>query len=251
MSFSRQTGWAGIPRERVAAVFAEDAGETKLSSGFLVGPGVVLTAAHGLPLGVPKVTAAEIDVAVAGRTARATQTLLFPGLDAALLKVRDSAFDQACPPVLWGRLDRSAGGLTVQAEAVGCPLWQRQAGGERNPHRDFADIKGPIRSLEGVGSGLLTIRDWELATVNIGKDADADEVAWSGMSGAAVFTTNGYMVGIVIEYRPRDGASALRILPVTALAGAVDDLSVASAQAAGIPPRPGLPGHTRTRTGHW
>jgi TPR repeat protein len=129
-------------------------------------------------------------------------------------------------------------------EAVGFPLWQL------DPHdggRNAAELHGTIRLTEDVESGLLVLRDSLLNDVTIPSTVATDDLAdgspWGGLSGALVFR-HGVALGVVIEHHPRQGRSAITILPVDRFAAAsagTDPDSAAVAEALGLPPTDELP----------
>lgn len=210
--------WSGIPRDRVVAVVATGGGWRRVSTGFLLGPRVVLTANHGLGVGDPAQAADVVRVVGASVAADVTSHTTADGLDVAVLELGTELVPTGLDPVRWGRVDRTASGRLLTAEAVGYPLWQQQATTGGPTLRDMAELRGVIRPLEGMGSGLMTIRDRDLETVNM-PSAAKKRSRWGGLSGAAVFAESGHLIGVVVEHRPNDGKAALRILPVDRIAG--------------------------------
>lgn len=205
-------GWQGIVRARVVPVVAIRGNWQRISTGFLLGPRVVLTAMHGLRVGNPEQAADTVQVVGTTGTVEVTSTISTPAIDVAVLEVRTDLSELDLDPVRWGRVDGTSSGRLLTAEAVGYPLWQRQSVAERKARQDLAEFRGVIRPLEGGGSGLLTIRDRDLETVNL-PVAATDPSPWGGLSGAAVFGGSGHLLGVVVQHRPNDGTAALRILP--------------------------------------
>lgn len=121
------------------------------------------------------------------------------------------------PPV-FGRVDRSRSGELHGCEAVGFPLWQLDP---RDQQRNAAELHGTIRATEDAESGLLVLRDPLLNDVGVPPAAAAEDRAegsvWGGLSGALVFW-HGIALGVVIEHHPRQGRSAITILPAERLA---------------------------------
>ena len=212
----------GIPRDRVVAVVAQRQGLKRVSTGYLISPNTVLTAAHGLELSEPSIdktaavsTLSAETITVVRRDESADATLFHArdGIDVAVLELDTALLSSPVDAPTWGRVDRTASGRWLTAEAVGYPQWQAQADGSSTAPRDLAELRGVIRPLEGAGSGLLTIRDRDLETVNV-PAMPSHASPWGGLSGAAVFTESDHLIGVVIEHRPHDGTAALRILPI-------------------------------------
>ena len=99
-----------------------------------------------------------------------------------------------------------------------------------------------IRVTEGSEDGLLVMRDPSLWDVRVPDGVAHDDQLpgspWGGISGALVFYA-GTGLGIVTEHHPRQGGSALTIMPVQQIAeaaakGDLDAVTVASAL--GLPP---------------
>ena len=242
--------WGGIPSDRVVAVVARLQTErVQIGSGYLITDHLVLTARHCT---VDKRTgrpARSLRVVRRSDGAEAPATPCAAASDVAVLTVGE---DTAWPvptvsePPRFGRVDRSRSRELRDCEAVGFPLWQLDP---RDQQRNAAELHGTIRVTEDVESGLLVMRDPLLQDVAIPRTAAADDRAegspWGGLSGALVFN-QGIALGVVIEHHPRQGRSAITILPVERLAavpvdGDVDSLAVAVAAALGLPSAEKLP----------
>ena len=135
-------------------------------------------------------------------------------------------------------MDRSRSGELRDCEAVGFPLWQLDP---RDQQRNAAELHGTIRMTEDVESGFLVMRDPLLTDVAIPGTATTRDRAegspWGGLSGALVFW-QGIALGVVIEHHPRQGRSAIRILPVERFAAdpaGGDPDTAAVAAALGLP----------------
>ena len=144
----------------------------------------------------------------------------------------------ALEPPRFGRVDRSRSGELRDCTAVGFPLWQLDP---RDQQRNAAELHGTIRVTEDVESGLLVMRDPLLDDVAIPGTAAAEDRAegspWGGLSGALVFW-QGIALGVVIEHHPRQGRSAITILPVerfAAVPAGGDPDGAAVAAALGLP----------------
>ena len=252
----------GIPSDRVVAVVASlDTGQVQIGSGYLVTGRLVLTARHCVVDKKTSRPARKLLVARRSGGSETAATLLAVGsqLDVAVLAVEDS---QWSVPVTsaeprFGRVDRSRTAELRDCEAVGFPLWQLDP---QDRGRNAAELHGTIRVTEDVESGLLVMRDPLLTDVTAPSSAAGrDQVAespWGGLSGALVFC-EGLAIGVVIEHHPRQGGSAIRILPAerfsASLAHGGDPGAAAVAAALGLPPADKLPvlGAQRSDAGNW
>ena len=242
--------WGGIPSDRVVAVGASlDTGLVQIGSGYLVTEGRVLTAKHCTADKRTGRPARSIRVSRLSDGAEAPARLLAAasGSDVAVLAVgesptwrRSAAFDSP----RFGRVDRSRSGELHDCEAVGFPLWQLDA---RDQGRNAAELHGTIRMTEDAESGFLLMRDPLLGDVGVPSKVTAEdqnaESPWGGLSGALVFH-QGIALGVVIEHHPRQGHSAITILPVERFAagGASGDPGRAAVAAAlGLPSADKLP----------
>ncbi len=240
--------WAGIPADRVMAVVASlDTGQVQIGSGYLVTERLVLTASHcamdkktGLP-------ATRLQVACRSGGPEATATLLAAQseLDVAVLAVEDPpwAVPVVSDPPRFGRVDRLSGELPY-CQAIGFPLWQVSP---EDQERNASELHGTIRTTADPGPGFLVMRDPLLHHVAIPGSVTTEDLAekspWGGLSGALVFG-QGIALGVVVDHHPRQGGSAMRILPVERLAsspGSDDADSAAVAAALGLPPVGTLP----------
>jgi TPR repeat protein len=242
--------WAGIPSDRVVAVVASlDTGLVQIGSGYLVAGHRVLTARHcardertGRPA-----TSLRVQRRSGGPDAPATLAAIGADLDVAVLEVGDEqgwAIPADLEPPRFGRVDRSHTGELHDCEAVGFPLWQLDP---RDHRRNAAELRGTIRVTEDMESGFLVMRDPALAGVGgpgtAGRGEGSEGSLWGGLSGALVFC-QGLALGVVVEHHPRQGGSAIRILPAERFAapGAGGDPDIAAvAVALGLPAADELP----------
>jgi hypothetical protein len=241
--------WVGIPSDRVVAVVASlHAGQVQIGSGYLVNERLVLTALH---CAVDKRTGQPaMRLRVAGRTdgVQAPATLLasVPDLDVAVLAVEDSPWSMADAPELpqYGRVDRAHSGELRDCQAMGFPLWQLDP---KDQGRNSAELHGTIRVTEDAESGFLVMRDPYLESIAIPATVAAEDraatSAWGGLSGALVFY-RGMALGVIAEHHPRQGGSAVRIVPVEGIVAAAahgGSSAAAMAEALGLPPAGTLP----------
>ena len=210
--------WGGIPSDRVVAVVAGlDTGQVQIGSGYLVTERLVLTARHcsvDKKTGRPS-TRLWVTRRSDGSEAEAALVAAGTGLDVAVLEVEDPPWEGrlASGSPRFGRVDRTHTGELRDCQAVGFPLWQFDPA---EHGRNAAELHGTIRVTEDAESGFLVMRDPDLGDVSVpatAKPADRSGGSpWGGLSGALVFC-RGIALGIVVEHHPRQGRSAIRILP--------------------------------------
>jgi hypothetical protein len=189
----------------------------RYGSGCIVRGGTVLTAAH--------VVAGAVSVVVRGPDRREYAATVDPrfvgdadgaGPDLALLEITGPGFAGDLPPIRLAAVDRDSavGELVERCHAVGYP-WFAETPSPR-ALRDTVDAVGVVPVLSKLKTGLLSVQ----VTVTP-KELPPEETAlgasqWSGMSGAPVFAA-GCLLGVVTEYAPREGPSAITAVPLTAL----------------------------------
>lgn len=209
---------ARILLDRLVAVFADLAPTTEqIGTGYLITATRVLTAWHctidkltgKLPLTLRVVR--QFD----GAQASAICSAFSVDLDLAVLEVEPQASRKGeLPPVRWGRVDLRHGGTLTRCEAVGFPMWQLDTALH---YRDTGTVAGSIRLSDGIGSGLLTIRNPDISAVTLPAGiGDSGSSVWGGLSGAVVFHGD-LAIGVVVEHRPWLGGGALQIRPIGSL----------------------------------
>ena len=232
--------WSGIPVDRVVAVVATlPSGLEQVGSGYLLAGGSILTAEHctrDKKTGDPAVTLRAVR-ALDGLIADATVLAASRDDDVALLDVAAPPWPGELSAVSFGRVDRTRSGELQDCEAIGYPLWQLQpTDGQRNT----AELHGTIRRTEDAESQFLLLRDAALDSVVVPRTAniaDAERSSpWGGLSGALVFY-EGVALGVVVQHQPRQGSSALRLVPFDRIASATSAETQAVAAALGLPSR--------------
>ena len=178
-------------------------------TGYLIGPGIVLTAAHVVPTAGEERSAA-ITVGAPGQESAVGDVVWWrkgEQVDAALIRI--PAVNRAGlprPPTRYGSFISSVPGQS--AEAIGFPRLQKFGSA-----RDQEHIDGILSPLTGAVSGR-----YELASKTSlpGPAPDKEKVSWAGMSGAAVFS-NGLLVGIVRSDRMARVGARLIATPMAEL----------------------------------
>ncbi len=185
----------------------------RYGSGCRVSGRLVLTAAH--------VVADAVSIGIRGPDKkRASATLILVGdpdsVDLALVEVNDDV--SQIPPMPMAEVDRARPGPAVveRCHAIGYPQFKEFPGPNGTTVREIADACGEIPVLSGLVGGLLTLlvssapENLPAASVTLGKSQ------WAGMSGAPVVAGE-YLLGVVSEHAPREGASAITVTPLTQL----------------------------------
>src|ERR1700678_842928 len=201
---------AGVDERRVVQVIARGPaiGERpQLGSGYLVGTGLVLTAAHVIHLAnsvtvrriIGRYQVAEADAVVAWID-------LDSDVDLAVLRIAIGQADAAAfradlAPLRYGRV---AG--PVNCEAAGFPLFKMRAdtfgqtSADRRVYRDTHHAIGTTTPLSNQRGGTL-----EITVLPPDDGPDPEKSPWQGMSGAAVFA-EGALIGLICEHHRREGA---------------------------------------------
>ena len=187
----------GIDPHRIAEVIVVTAAGRRRGSGYLVGPGVVLTAAH--VVAGAQDTVVRFDSDRAGEwSAQTTAAWVDPRSDLAVLRIGTRT---GVAPVRYGRVadDRHE---VIDAHAAGFPLWKRRDVGGR-VFRELHIAHGTVAALSNLRTGTL-----ELTVPPAGDDPDPGSSPWAGMSGAAVWVGS-RIVGVVAEHHRPEGTGRL------------------------------------------
>ena len=196
---------------RVAAVYAAGPYGPGFGSGYVVGPRMVLTAAHIFRDAAVR-QGAPAEVHLPGKQEwipGVVRWLSEPAVDLAVIEVTDteSLLNPAGSVLRWGRV---AGGESVTAAAVGFP-WAQQ---RRDAVRDTEHIVGFISPGAGMESNRLSV-----TVVSAPPAARGDGGSpWAGISGAALLV-GPYLVGVLLADPVRYGTERLVAVPITELLG--------------------------------
>ena len=221
-------------------------------SGYLIGSGLVLTAAHNVDYrrdlgGDEQLLVRTID----GDPLAARVVLVgdeMSGVDLALLEISDPRFGKQLPPVTFARVDRDSPAPVTGCWAVGFPRFGEAGpvlpGGSR---RETYHVSGHILPGGKRRAGLLSL---QVTSTPRPLPASLAGSTWEGMSGAVVFAADDSdeeqaAVGVISTHHRPEGESALTVVPITTVA---DQAAAAEWwQKLGVP-RPGaLPALPRRR----
>jgi hypothetical protein len=221
-----------VDLSRVVDVSASTQAGVSFGSGYLVAPGLVLTARHvvcgedGGSFGEPAVRLVKDGLLVSCRVAWPGR----PDLDAALLECTGPV--PTASMVRWGQLVASEVGISC--EAAGFPRAMEQDSGLR----DLEHVHGEINT----GTGLLGGRIY--ADV---RSARPRPGGWLGMSGAALWCGQ-LLVGVVASDQEAFEGGRLAAEPVTRLFADPEfraligpDVAIAAVELAGQRPRVAAP----------
>ncbi|MFJ9434117.1 hypothetical protein ACIRQY_31295 [Streptomyces sp. NPDC101490] len=184
--------------------------EWTVASGYCVGGRYVLTAGHAVGPG-------SVSVRFWGGVVLPAEVVAEGGGAADLALVRLLAPVSPEPPrVRVARVDTSRAAL-LYCQGVGYPWWKegdRPADGPRP--RGRAQLFGEVPTAEGPVGGQLT---FHMRAAPGERAGGSGRSAWDSASGTVVFAGDGgggeFAIGVVIEHRSRDGASAVTLEPLT------------------------------------
>ncbi len=180
-----------------------------VGSGFVVGSGLVLTAAHNVGDG-------ELLVRARGTEwpARVLLRGLVESADLALVEFTGAGVEFL--PCRYGQVDERAPGVVDRCWAVGFPYYKEraQAGRGAPPRRErlTTQVRGQILAGENLGRSLLTLQVDRMPAARGG----SGQSEWSGMSGAVVFADD-IVIGVVSEHHRPEGSASLTVVPVTTI----------------------------------
>jgi len=188
-----------------------------VGSGFLIGGGYVLTAAHCVG---PAGSEALVRTGEVERKAVVRLTGEADGADIALVELTAGAGDLDSFRSRFGAVDRGTHRWVERCWAIGFPAFKERpaAPGRQDqgkPVRLSTQVNGRIGPGEDLGVPLLTLQAGQ--TPRPLTTDDDDQSAWQGMSGAVVFADQ-VVVGVITEHLPPEGNSSLTVVPVTAIA---------------------------------
>jgi WD40 repeat protein len=209
---------AGVPLaarvvEVIADLGADSATRYRYGSGCRVSGRLVLTAAHvvvgAVSIGIrgPDKKRTLADVVLAGDP---------DGVDLALVELNGDVGQIAGIPM--AVVDRARAGAAVveRCHAVGYPQFKDVHGTDGIIVRETADVYGEIPLLSGLVGGLLTLQVSSAPENLPDSSILLGESQWAGMSGAPVVAGE-YLIGVVSEHAPREGASTITVTPLNQL----------------------------------
>ncbi|GHF41639.1 peptidoglycan-binding domain-containing protein [Streptomyces morookaense] len=215
-------------KQAVEVIVTREDGGDRRGSGYLVRPGMFLTAAHVVAAarrvrvrseeGGTLRWAADTDVAWSGEE-----------IDVALLVLRETpeAAGRLCPAAFGAVRKRDAG---LACSALGFPLFKvRQS--PRGPYRDSFHAMGTVALLTGQREGVLELRVQQPEPA-----ADPRRMPWQGMSGAAVWAHR-RIIGVIVAHHQAEGVGTLTASRADRWAQRVDAAGLAALRAVGLRPR--------------
>jgi tetratricopeptide (TPR) repeat protein len=230
--------------DRVVAVISafDHPSGFQIGSGYLLAGDLVLTAGHCVrhlatgagPREVKVVRAASKDQAAAVSWLLADDPS--GPLDVAVLRLEDRWIAETLPATRYTRLDRHHSGMLSDCEAIGFPEYETE---EKDPaRRHHAELHGVIYQTDGAGTGRLLLREPVLPT--LAPPGESGSI-WGGLSGAMVFHA-GAALGVIVEHHPRQGPSAVQLVPFDEIAKRRGDPRLAPiANLIGLPDLDSLP----------
>src|SRR5690606_37082537 len=184
--------------------------EVRYGSGYVVGGGVVLTAAHVVH------DADEILVRDTRKAQRPAVIELIgdpDGADLALLRV-DLGVAYPRLPVAQIRRDSPIAETITDGHTVGYPK-HKEVSTPDGPMRETAGLDGTISASSNLITGALSLH-CVTGPSNWSAPPHPGDNPWSGMSGAPVFS-GPHLLGVVTRYPPREGPATLTVTPLTVL----------------------------------
>ncbi|MFE1444626.1 trypsin-like peptidase domain-containing protein [Streptomyces sp. NPDC058739] len=196
-----------MKKEQAVEVFAAlDNGEWGCGSGYLVGPRLVLTAAHAIVVEVSGKrsfhtlsSSQDIRCRVTGDDTLFHGEVVWRGegadLDVALVEITDGTWHKdRVAPVRWGRTTCQKS--RVDCTAVGYPQVLRLSG----QRREREHLSGRVNPAAGEKSGTYHVLVDDAPTRHMNDDSP-----WAGMSGAALFSEELLIGVVVIDHDGFDG----------------------------------------------
>lgn len=190
-----------------------------VASGYIIGPGLVLTAAHAL-------TGIHCEIRLLDHSTYPGRVLLNAseyGVDLALVTAAlPGSADSALRDCRFARVDRSEAQVLPDCVALGFPRYKedasRTATGGSSPLRELEQLNGSIPTAAGARTTLLSFR---VNSTPANVPTGAVGSAWEGVSGAAVFQRDpalgDSLLGVVAEHHSTEGLSTLSVVPIDAL----------------------------------
>ncbi|MFJ9774055.1 hypothetical protein ACIRVF_22915 [Kitasatospora sp. NPDC101157] len=191
----------------------------RVSSGYCIGAGRILTAAHAVGEGT-------VLVRFWGGEELPATVLVHGGrqVDLAVLELAGPQAPRA-PYVRIAHVDTSRA-TRLACQGVGYPWWKEDESTSGRPRpRGRAQLVGFVPTAEGPVGGRLTLH--VEATPRDVTNGETDSI-WSSVSGTVIFAGDGsggeFAIGVVVTHRLRDGVSALTLEPFTAVERLEPDL---------------------------
>jgi len=185
----------------------------RYGSGCIVRGRIVLTAAHVV------VGAQAAHVRGPDKNLKHARVLpefigVAPGPDLALVEIDDDGIDLDAMELAVVERDDPQAAPVERCHAVGYPWFAEKPGPAAR--RDTVDAIGYIPVLSKLAGGLLTVQVVDSPRPLPPERTALGQSEWSGMSGGPV-VADGFLIGVVSEHAPREGASTITAVPLSAL----------------------------------
>ncbi|MFE7630065.1 trypsin-like peptidase domain-containing protein, partial [Kocuria sp. NPDC057446] len=218
-------------------------GEYSIGSGLLIGQGLVLTADH-------VANGAHHRVAVLGQGFKAEVAVRShePSVDLAVLRLCDYPKESPSFTSHYARVGRETLAEITGCRSVGFPRLKKDKTGARRGVQVTGTVptfEGTVVAQDGVlVPGVLTLK----ITDATARDAPSDVPEpssrrrakglvspWGGMSGAAVFTANDNILGVIRHHNYTEGTAALALTPISDIERLPSEISERFRAALGLP----------------
>lgn len=192
---------SGLRAGQVAEILVTHAAGERRGSGYLAGPGIVLTAAH--VVAGARHAAVRFDADRPGECSAAAEVCWrHEGVDVAVLRVPSRAGAEV-DTARFGRVPEED--LLLRCSAAGFPRFKLRRRSDGSRFRDCEHVHATCSVLANRREGTLDLRVAQAVPTAAGARPVSP---WEGMSGAAVFS-DGRIVGIVSRHHLGDGSGRL------------------------------------------
>ena len=136
--------------------------------------------------------------------------------DLALVEIKDASINAPAMGLAAVDRDSPTAGLVERCQVIGYPAFMEQRTADGGQLRETVDAFGSVPVASRLVGGLLSVQVDQRPRPLPPQGTMLGESEWSGMSGAPVIA-DGFLLGVVSEQAPREGASSITATPLTAL----------------------------------